>query len=154
MGIFSWNCRGLGHLLTVRAAKQLTHRWLPNLIFFSETKQLFKQLDFLGMSLGYRNSVGVDCNGSRGGLWSAWDDCQHITSELEQKIRRCARPVAQIGDFNEVRSVEDQWSPKFPMVRVLVSSDWFEKFSNASLMVLPIQRSNHGPLVFDTDMVV
>ncbi|KAI7983787.1 hypothetical protein LOK49_LG15G00890 [Camellia lanceoleosa] len=32
------------------------------------------------MSLGYRNSVGVDCNGSRGGLWAAWDDCQHITS--------------------------------------------------------------------------
>ncbi|GMP39699.1 hypothetical protein CsSME_00010427 [Camellia sinensis var. sinensis] len=41
--------------------------------FFSETKQLFKQLDFLGMSLGYRNCVGVDCNGSRDGLWATWE---------------------------------------------------------------------------------
>ncbi|XP_028121415.1 uncharacterized protein LOC114318684 [Camellia sinensis] len=187
------------------------------------------------MSLGYRNCVGVDCNGSRGGLWAAWDDCQHITSvgaadrylllhifdvvmgdwylflvyghpalsermkfwqELGQKIQGCARPVALIGDFNQVRSVEDKWSPKFTTIRgessfndlifenrlidlpnqgvwytwcnncsdsniiyerldrVLVSSDWFEKFPNASLMVLPIQRSDHSPLVFDTDMVV
>lgn len=170
------------------------------------------------MSLGYRNSVAVDSNGSRDGLWAAWDDCQNITSvettdrylllhvsdvvmgdwylflmyghpvfsermkfwqELERKLRGCARPVALIGDFNQVRSVEDKWSPKFPMVRgestfndlifknslvelpnqgvwytwsndrsdsniiyewldrVLVSSDWFEKFPNASLVVLP-----------------
>ncbi|KAI8027556.1 hypothetical protein LOK49_LG02G02515 [Camellia lanceoleosa] len=88
--------------------------------------------------------------------------------ELEQKIRGCARPITLIGDFNQVlielptQGMWYTWSNDRSdsniiyelLDRVLVSSDWFEKFPNASLMVLPIQRLDYSPLVFDMDMVV
>lgn len=186
------------------------------MLFLSETKKLAHQVDFLGMSLGYKHSFGMNCQGSRRGLWAAWDDNYDMVGvkasdrllimevldklmdkwylflvygppvtkdratfwlELEQKIRSCAGPVVLVGDFNQVRNLAEKWSPTHRRIRgeisfnnlifnmqlieipnqgmwytwsnnradsdiiyerldrVLVSTDWFEKFPSALLIV-------------------
>lgn len=69
MKILCWNCKGLGHPLTVRAAKQLARKYKPNLCFLMETKTFVQQASKVGYMMGFEYSYSSDSHGRVGGLW-------------------------------------------------------------------------------------
>lgn len=78
MKLLSWNCQGLGHPLTVRAAHSLARGSGINLLFLMETKCTVYSLRSLAFKLGFCHFYGLDACGSRGGLWAAWDNSVNV----------------------------------------------------------------------------
>ncbi|XP_057428472.1 uncharacterized protein LOC130721892 [Lotus japonicus] len=76
MRILSWNCRGLGNLLAVRAFGRLIHSEAPDIVFAMETKLYESEaLRHRGLG-GLQNIFPVQCAGQghtrAGGLFLLW----------------------------------------------------------------------------------
>jgi len=67
-----WNCRGLGIDLTVRRLKEISRRYLPDIICLSETKQQDDYVRDIVCDLGFPFSVTVPPIGLSGGLVVMW----------------------------------------------------------------------------------
>lgn len=69
-----WNCQGLGIDLTVRRLKEITHKYLPDILCLSETKQKDDKIRDVGCELGFLKYVTVPPIGLSGGLAIFWKD--------------------------------------------------------------------------------
>ena len=72
MRILSWNCRGAGRALTVRAIKALVRTEGPKVLFLSETKINSPKVNRLKISIGFAKFLCVDNVGKAGGLALFW----------------------------------------------------------------------------------
>ncbi|XLR62254.1 hypothetical protein S83_012926 [Arachis hypogaea] len=97
MRIISWNCRGLGNPLAVRALSKLIKQKGSNLVFLIETRRKETEMMRMRYKGGLANVVAVDCEGESrqraGGLAVIWDNSirvfirsmsiNHIDMEVE-----------------------------------------------------------------------
>ena len=67
-----WNCRGLGIDLTVRRLKEISRRYLPDIICLSETKKQNDYIRDIACNLGFPFYVTVPPIGLSGGLVIFW----------------------------------------------------------------------------------
>jgi len=67
-----WNCRGLDIDLTVRRLKEISRRYLSDIICLSETKQQDDYVRDIACDLGFPFSVTVPPIGLSGGLVVLW----------------------------------------------------------------------------------
>ncbi|XP_057453198.1 uncharacterized protein LOC130745070 [Lotus japonicus] len=105
MKILSWNCRGLGNLLTVRALKQLIHSKDPDVVFISETK-LHEAEDLRHRGLGgLYNIFPVQCAGQ--GRSRASDLCLWWRSELKLEVRLATVEVGK--ELDSLLEQEEVW---------------------------------------------
>ena len=72
MRILSWNCRGVGRALTIRAIKTLARSEGPDVLFLSKTKINSPKVDRLKRSLGFADSFCLDYVGRAGDLALFW----------------------------------------------------------------------------------
>ena len=72
MKILCLNCRGLGRLEAVQELRSLIELHRPWLVFLSETRLFFDNVDGLKRSLGMSHGLGVGCYGRGGGLALLW----------------------------------------------------------------------------------
>lgn len=69
MSAISWNCQGMGVVLTLKALKDICCKHTPTLVFLMETRMKDRKLDRIRRSWnGFNNSFLVDLIGSSGGL--------------------------------------------------------------------------------------
>jgi exonuclease III len=73
MKLLSWNCQGIGNLVTVRAFKKLISLYHPDFIFLMETKKLKKQCSFLSYVGAQYESCSTAGWGKSGGLIFLWN---------------------------------------------------------------------------------
>lgn len=76
MLIFSWNCRGLGNISTVRNLKAFFRACNPQIAFLSET--LLVNSTKLFSSLDFDNCYFVPATGKSGGLAIFWNDSVNL----------------------------------------------------------------------------
>lgn len=74
MKILSWIPRGLGNPRGFWILHDLLTKEEPNLVFLQETKVKTSFFTTKQFSLGYRNGLGLDCEGRSGGLAVLWKD--------------------------------------------------------------------------------
>lgn len=53
MSIISWNCQGLGAVLTVKNLREVVRKEKPRIVFLMETKKLNKFLERNKSSFGF-----------------------------------------------------------------------------------------------------
>lgn len=75
-----WNCQGFGNDLTVRRLKEISKKYLLDIICLSETKQDDDYMRDKGCELGFNNHVIVPPIGRSGGLVVYWKD--HVDISL------------------------------------------------------------------------
>lgn len=68
----SWNCRGIGVAMTVRALRDLVSHYHPSLLFLCETKAKKRKVDHLRRILAFDHGFVVDASGRSGGLALFW----------------------------------------------------------------------------------
>jgi hypothetical protein len=79
MSILSWNCRGLGNLVTVRDLHRLVKDKKPDVVFLMETKMQNKNCDVIRIKLNFDYMFGVDSVGRSGGLLLLWKNTFNVT---------------------------------------------------------------------------
>lgn len=68
-----WNCRGrIGAASTVKELKDINLKFMPQIVFLSETKAKSSKLQNLKRRLNFDNVFVVDCIGKSGGLCIFW----------------------------------------------------------------------------------
>lgn len=72
MKILCLNCRGLGQPEAVQEVRSLCQLQRPMVVFLSETRLFYDNVDHLKRSLGFPNGVGVGCFGRGSGLALLW----------------------------------------------------------------------------------
>lgn len=72
MILLSWNCRGLGHPLSVYTLGRLIQDKRPGFLFLMETKSTVSNVNHILRNKGFSSSTGCDPEGLRGGLWVGW----------------------------------------------------------------------------------
>ncbi|KAL4598093.1 hypothetical protein ACB092_11G034200 [Castanea dentata] len=68
----SWNCRGIGTPLSVRALRELVQRWDPMVVFLTETKKKNSGMTKVRIKVGFENGLYVQREGKGGGLAMLW----------------------------------------------------------------------------------
>ena len=68
MRAFSWNCKGMGSKWTTSYLREIWHKYKPDFLFLSETKQDFEFVQKYQSHFGFDNLVTVDPIGRSGGL--------------------------------------------------------------------------------------
>lgn len=67
MKIFSWNCRGIGNPLTVKALQAWCWRERPNILFIMESMVDKGKLEGIRNKCGFTEGLCLDSNGNSGG---------------------------------------------------------------------------------------
>ncbi|XP_074265403.1 uncharacterized protein LOC141587836 [Silene latifolia] len=130
----SWNCRGLNDQLapTIPKARAILSSSYFDFVFLSETKCSISFVDPLFRHLGFCHSLGIDAQGTKGGLWLGFRDpsvfsciyvCQNfIIVKTKQCSVRCwylclvyGEPKTHLrGDvWNELSTWMDTFSDPF-----------------------------------------
>jgi hypothetical protein len=81
MNLLGLKHRGLGLDTAVGKLRDLCRSYNPAMVFLCETKKKAKDMNKLKWSLGFTNSVAVDCVGRSGGLALWWKE------EVEVQVR-------------------------------------------------------------------
>ncbi|KAL9680031.1 hypothetical protein QQ045_017904 [Rhodiola kirilowii] len=79
MKTLCWNCRGLGQPRTVRSLADLVRCYKPQVVGLIETKSNNGRVEALRRRLGFDCGLGVDSNGSSGGLALWWKEEIRLT---------------------------------------------------------------------------
>ncbi|XP_058192210.1 uncharacterized protein LOC131309618 [Rhododendron vialii] len=128
MKLLSWNCQGLGHPLTVRAARSLACGNGINLLFLMETKCTVYSLRSLVFKLGDGNKFAFFAPQDGGRyLWglvfaviyghpvlSRREDTWVFLGEVASKL---SGPLLVMGDFNQVLNDDEKWSTNTGQIR-------------------------------------
>lgn len=72
MIVICWNCRGLGNPRTVHILRHWCRRFLPDMVFLSETMCSRRNVEDLRIRFGFANAFGVSSVGNSGGLCLFW----------------------------------------------------------------------------------
>lgn len=70
----SWNCRGIGVAMTIRALRDLVSQYRPSILFLCETKAKRRKVDHLRRLLTFDHGFVVNAVGRSGGLALFWKD--------------------------------------------------------------------------------
>lgn len=74
MRLLSWNCQGLGSILTGKALKRLKRKYDPDMLFLMETKQSEEIISKWQTNLNFVDHFVVNPVGLSGGLALLWKD--------------------------------------------------------------------------------
>ncbi|XP_074313557.1 uncharacterized protein LOC141648737 [Silene latifolia] len=80
----TWNCRGLKNALapTIPKIRALLSSTYYDFVFLVETKCSVSSIGPLFRPFGFSNNLGIDANGSAGGLWVGWRNEARISHVL------------------------------------------------------------------------
>ncbi|XP_075644989.1 uncharacterized protein LOC142615978 [Castanea sativa] len=81
----SWNCRGIGTPLSVRALRELVRRWDPMVVFLTETKKKNSGMTKVRIKVGFENGFYVQREGKGGGLAMLWK--RYVNLEIKSYSR-------------------------------------------------------------------
>ncbi|CAL1356699.1 unnamed protein product [Linum trigynum] len=72
--IFAWNVGGAGGKAFARALKLSIRQHRPDFVILLEPQISGSSADLVCDKLGFPNSIRVDAEGRKGGIWICWDD--------------------------------------------------------------------------------
>ena len=70
----SWNCQGLGNVLTIRRVKEIHRSISPDVMFLMETKNSDEFIKSKFQCLHYEHQFSIPPNGLSGGLYLFWKE--------------------------------------------------------------------------------
>ncbi|KAJ4827421.1 hypothetical protein Tsubulata_037290 [Turnera subulata] len=121
MSCLGWNCRGLGNPRAVRRLRDFLRRENPDIVFLSETRKRYREMESLKWRLGYANGVWVSCVERRGvdlggpqwriiGFYgNPVDSERHVSWQLLKSLKQASRlPWLCFGDFNEITRTSEK----------------------------------------------
>ncbi|KAK9037482.1 hypothetical protein V6N11_022393 [Hibiscus sabdariffa] len=79
MTILAWNVRGLSNRDTIRALRNSVQKFLPNIVFLSETKQKKRYLEKIRMKMKFSHCYYEEPHGLARGLSLWWSNDTQVT---------------------------------------------------------------------------
>ncbi|XP_074278484.1 uncharacterized protein LOC141602073 [Silene latifolia] len=166
----AWNCRGLKDPLAlaipkIRALCRSFHNNL-DFIFLSETKCDVLSVDILLRPMGFLQSTGCDADG----LWEGGCDLNQVEFSSD-KLGGSDKLIRGANLFSYWKNLHCLMDIPFKGPRItwcnnrdgphriyerldkgFASNDWLSLFLNTFMKHLPIQISDHAPIILDTNM--
>lgn len=102
MRCISWNCRGLGNPLAVRALSRLIKKENPQLVFLMETKQSEMEFETTKKKVGFEYGLAAGCDergrGRAGGVALLWRNSLEVRVTSFSNNHICAE-IVDAWDF-------------------------------------------------------
>ena len=136
MRLLSWNCRGAGRPLTVRAIKAFTRKEGPDVLFMVETKIKASKVDCLRLVMGFNSSFCVDSIGSAGGLTFFWS--LRVDIEVVYSNNNCIAALVYSNPLESLWLLIGVYGPPYLAMRRKfwrLMEDIIEGFSEQWLMI-------------------